>query len=190
MRDLETPPFIVGDNAYLAPAPGGFANAGAVPDTYPADVAYTAPSLGGEFQPGDSELITTKGAPADGGQALLEALHNAPPVVPPPETIVANVAIAADGKSATVALTGGPTAPADQTLEVHLTIAGQDPETEEAHIPAGTSLAAASAMLRQTIGVLAFVTTEAIAGSAQITVLAEPGHTIEVLTVGPEVPSP
>ena len=57
MRDLETPPFMAGDTAYGAPAPGGFANAAAVPNTYPAAAAYTAPALGWEFQPGQPEYV-------------------------------------------------------------------------------------------------------------------------------------
>jgi len=187
MRDLESPPFIAGDTAYGAPAPGGFANDAAVPNTYPGDTAYAAPSLGGEFQPGPSGLIVTKGAPADGGQALLQALHNAPPVPQPPTPIIVNVAIAADGRSATVAMEGGPTAPTEQVLEINLVVTGKPHETEEAVIPAGTSLAAASALLRQAFAPMNFITTEAIAGGAQILVLATPGNTIETLTVGPEV---
>jgi len=93
MIDLTNPPFRVGDTAYTARSPGGFANAAALPvdPAFAGDVAYTAPSLGGEFQPGSGAAAPTtspvsNGADADGGVADLAAIPriDAPaPDVPP-----------------------------------------------------------------------------------------------------------
>jgi len=93
MLDQTTPPFRVGDTAYAARSPGGYANAAAVPvdPAFAGDAAYLAPSLGGEFQPGSGAAAPTtspvsKGADADGGVADLAAVPRigAPPVVVPP----------------------------------------------------------------------------------------------------------
>lgn len=94
MRDLESPPFVVGDVAYTEPAPGGFASAAAVP-TDPAfggsDAAFAVPSLGGDFAPGSgapapTDSITAKGADADGGaQAIADAERIDEPTPPTPD---------------------------------------------------------------------------------------------------------
>jgi hypothetical protein len=184
MRDLETPPFTVGDTAYTRPAPAGFASAAAVPSTYPADVAYTAPALGGEFQPGQSQAVITKGAPADGGQALLEALHNAPVPPPAPVSIDAAVAVAADKKTATVAMTGGPTAPGARSYNVSVTTnPGAALQTVNVVTNLGDSVARVAEEIRLALEAFNFVTTEHIAGSAQTMVFADATHTIAALTV-------
>lgn len=105
MRDLETPPFRPGDLAYGAPAPGGFASAAAVP-TDPAfggtDVAYTVPSLGGDFAPGSGKpaptsSITAKGADADGGAADIEAAPRIDEPTPPTPVVPPEISAAVSG---------------------------------------------------------------------------------------------
>lgn len=104
MLDLTNPPFRVGDVAYTARSPGGFANAAALPvdPAFAGDVAYTAPSLGGEFQPGSGAAAPTtspvsNGADADGGVGDLAAIPRigAPAVVPPP--VVPALAVTVSG---------------------------------------------------------------------------------------------
>jgi hypothetical protein len=66
MRDIELLP--VGDTAYASPSPAGLPVDTTLVDDSFTDVAYTKPSLGGEFGPGRVALLS---GPADGGEALL-----------------------------------------------------------------------------------------------------------------------
>jgi len=96
MRDLElthvadtgaVPPELV-DSAYVAAPPGGVLSTTALTDpSYGDTKAYTKPSLGGEFAPVHSALLS---APADGGKAKLDAVSVitvTPPVVPTPPVV-------------------------------------------------------------------------------------------------------
>src|SRR5262245_366106 len=97
MLDQIAPPFRAGDVAYTARAPGGYGSAAAVPTDAAFsgnDKAYTAPSLGGEFQPGSGMAAPTsspisKGADADGGAADIANTPRigAPPAPSPPPAV-------------------------------------------------------------------------------------------------------
>ncbi|HZO54882.1 MAG TPA: hypothetical protein VFB63_19400 [Bryobacteraceae bacterium] len=81
MRDIELTSET--DLAYTSAAPGGLpVDTTAVDPSFTDTKAYLKPSLGGEFGPALSLLL---GAPADGGEALLDAaavVTVTPPVVP------------------------------------------------------------------------------------------------------------
>ena len=97
MIDQTTPPFATGDTAWTRASPGGYASAGAVPadpSQNGGDIAYTCPSLGGEFQPGSGKAAPTsspisKGADADGGAADIANTPRigAPPAPSPPPPV-------------------------------------------------------------------------------------------------------
>src|SRR5262245_60351458 len=97
MIDQSTPPFATGDTAWTARSPGGYGSAAAVPadpSQNGGDIAYTCPSLGGEFQPGSGKPQPTsspisKGADADGGAADIANTPRigAPPAPSPPPAV-------------------------------------------------------------------------------------------------------
>jgi hypothetical protein len=86
MRDLSLTSAT--DLAYTRPAPGGLpVGTTAVDPSFTDTKAYTKPSLGGEFGPGKSLLLS---GPADGGKALLDAVSTitvTAPVVPTPPIV-------------------------------------------------------------------------------------------------------
>lgn len=88
MRDIELSPPPATDDAYVADAPGGIPRNIVATDPSFADTkAYTVPSLGGEFGPGRTAILS---APADGGEAKLDAAVTVtvtPPVVPTPPVV-------------------------------------------------------------------------------------------------------
>ena len=78
MRDIELLP--TGDDAYASAQPGGLPADTALVDPSFADTkAYTVPSLGGEFGPGRTLLVS---GPADGGEADLAAAVTVTPAAP------------------------------------------------------------------------------------------------------------
>ena len=91
MRDIDLMPAAVGtpavvpDVAYTKPSPGGVPADTTLTDPSFTDTkAYTMPSVGGEFSPGHVAVL---GAPADGGQAKLDAaitITVTAPIVPTP----------------------------------------------------------------------------------------------------------
>jgi len=182
MIDQATPPFRVGDVAYTRASPGGYANAAAVP-VDPAyggsDVAYTCPSLGGEFQPGSGAAAPTgspitKGADADGGAADIAAIPRigaptppAPPVVPALSVTVVDFNLIFAGAAAAAKVVDVQYEVNDDGVARH--VAG-------IAIPLGTSAGAAAAIVAGRLNGSAHLT--AATTSNEVRVAAKTPHVI------------